>query len=181
MRRSLPQRPKLQAALDRLRLAKAQLLRTSPEILRKSATNTPLPPVSWFGLPSVPGEVAKAVHEARDRAAEERRLEGRRESAGRRRYLAPPQLRGKRLDLVDGRKLDVPAHGLCDIADARHPAARGNTASPVHHQLLEMGFRLLPDQGPDDDGVTAIKAALRRPMYGDAALVKFLNRNAAGG
>jgi hypothetical protein len=173
-----PRRPKLQAALDRLRLAKGELLHLSPDILRKSAAKTQLPPVRWLGFPSVPDEVAKAVHEARDRAAEEGRL-GDRRSTGRRRYQAPTELRGKRIDLVDGQKLDVPAHGLCEIADGRHPAARDNTESPVHHQLVEMGFRLLAEEGPDDDGMTAIKSALRRPMFGDPALMKFLTQNAA--
>ncbi len=175
-----PRRPSLQAALDRLRVAKAQLLRSSPNIIRKSAAKSPLTSVRWVGFPSVPDEVAKTVREARDRVAEERRL-GDRRSTGRRRYQAPPELRGKHVDLVDGRKLDVPAHGLCGIADGRHPAARDNTESPAHHQLVEMGFRLLSDEGPDDDAMTAIKSALRRPMCGDAAMVKFLNGNAAGG
>ena len=153
-------------------------VQVGPDILRKSARNNPLPPVRWVGMPSVAAEVAKTVHEARDRAAEEQRLGGRR-STGRRRYQAPSELRGKRIELLDGRKLDVPAHGLCEITDGRHPAARDNTKSPVHHQLVEMGFRSLSDDGPDDDGITAIKSALRRPLSGDAALVKLLTRNAA--
>lgn len=173
-----PRRPKLQAALDRLRLAKGELLSASPDTLRKLARNNPMPPVRWVGLPSVASDVAKTVHEARDRAAEERRL-GR--STGRR-YQAPQEFRGKRIDLVDGRKLDVPAHGLCEIADGRHPAARDETVSPAHQHLMQLGFRLLPDsQGAMDGAAKAsIVAALRRPMHGDRALTSFLNRSAAG-
>jgi hypothetical protein len=34
-------------------------------------------------------------------------------------------------------------------------------------------------QNPDDDVMTAIKPALGRPIFGDAALLKFLTRSAA--
>jgi hypothetical protein len=82
--------------------------------------------------------------------------------------------------LVNSRKLDVLVRELCEIADGRHPAARDDTASPSHYQLMTLGFRVLPDEGPDDDGMAAIKAALHQPVHGDRALIAFLNRNAAG-
>lgn len=73
-----PRRPQLEAALSKARAAKADLLHRNPSILRKRANSGRLPTIvtepSWYGLPSIPNEVAKTVHEAKDRAAEERRL-----------------------------------------------------------------------------------------------------------
>jgi hypothetical protein len=163
-----PRRARLREALDAARVAKASLLARSPDILRKSAGGK-----LAISLPTPAAGIAKAVHEAQDRMAEERRLAG----PGRRRYRAPEELRGKRIALIDGRSLDVPEHGYCEVADGRHPATSA-AESPVHHQLVRLGFEALPDD--HRDGLEVVKAALRHPIVGDAALLAFLNRNAVG-
>jgi hypothetical protein len=148
------------------RVAKASLLARAPDILRKSAGGK-----LAISLPVPAAEVAKRVHETPDRAAEERRLAG----PGKRRYRAPEALRGKRIALIDGRSLDVPEHGVCEVADGRHPASPEAAASPVHHQLVRLGFEPLADD--HRDGLDVVKAVLRHPIVGDAALLAFLNRN----
>jgi hypothetical protein len=156
-------RVQLRDALAAARVAKASLLRRSPDILRKGAGKVAI------ALPVPSADIAKRVHEAQDRAAEERRL-----GPGKRRYRAPEGLRGKRIALIDGRSLDIPEHGVCEVADGRHPATSA-ADSPVHHQLMRLGFEALPDD--HRDGLDVVKSAHRHPIAGDAALLNFLNRN----
>jgi hypothetical protein len=167
-----PARAALQKNLIDLRITKSKMLSANPEILRKSGTNN--------GRDLVADEIAAKTMAAaaKDRQAEERRL-GKRRSAGTRRYIAPEKMRGKRIRLIDNQMLEIPEHGFCELIDGRHPAASDTTASPAHHQLLEMGFRSLPDDGSDDDGMAAIKSALSKPIAGDRGLIEFLSRNVA--
>lgn len=168
-----PERAKLHEALINLRVQKRKMLEADGTILRKSANP---PPRRFF-----PGDgiAAKAMaNEARDRQSEERRLSKQR-NTGQRRYLAPESMRGKPVKLADGSTLDVPAHGICEIADGRHPAAQDSTESPNHRHLVQLGFRPLPDDGAGDAAMDAIKSALRTPITGDRGLIGFLNRNAA--
>jgi hypothetical protein len=160
-----PRRAELQALLTKARAVKGNLLARSPDILRKGAGGKVA-----IALPVPRGDIVKRVHETRDRMAEERRL-----GPGRRRYRAPEGLRGKRIALIDGRSLDIPEHGVCELADGRHPATSA-ADSPVHHQLMRLGFEALPDN--HRDGLDVIKNAHREPMVGDVALLAFLNRNA---
>jgi hypothetical protein len=162
-----PRPAQLQALLTKARAVKGNLLARSPGILRKGGGGGKVA----ISLPVPGADVAKRVHETRDRIAEEQRLAG----PGKRRYRAPEALRGKRIALIDGRSLDIPEHGVCELADGRHPATSA-AESPVHHQLVRLGFEALPDG--HRDGLAVVKSALRRPMVGDEALLSFLNRNA---
>jgi hypothetical protein len=157
----------LRALLERARSLKASLL-AGGDILRKSAGR-----LTKIGLPVPPDAVAKAVREAKDRAAEERRLSGR---EGKRRYRAPENLRGQSVRLVDGRELAIPKDGAVEVAAAGHPAG-GESA--VHHQLVSMDFRPLPGQAEEerDTGMEEVGKALARPIIGDAAFVQWLGRS----
>jgi hypothetical protein len=154
----------LREALASARTAKARLLARSPDVLRKGAAKMAI------SLPTPAAEVAKAVRETADRMAEERRL-GKR--AGTRRDRAPEELRGQSLRLIDGSTLTVPADGYCEVAAAGHP---DGGASAVHAQLASMRFEALPDR--EEEEMDVVKAALHRPIVGDAALIGFLSRNA---
>jgi hypothetical protein len=98
-----------------------------------------------------------------------------RKGAGKRRYRAPEELRGQSLRLLDGSTLKVPADGYCEVAAAGHP---GGGESAVHAQLASMRFEALP--GREEEEMDVVKAALHRPIVGDAALIGFLSRNARG-
>ena len=161
-----PQRAQLQELLSKARAAEAGLLVPTPDMLRKGANKLSL------SLPAPAAEVAKTVRETADRLAEARRFAKR---SGRQRYRAPEELRGKSIQLIDRRKLDVPEHGYCEVADSRHPASPDATASPAHYQLVTLGFLELLDDREDEMDV--VKASLRRPIIGDAAVIAFLGRN----
>jgi hypothetical protein len=152
-------RVRLRELLAKAREAKTAFLAANPGVLRKAGA-------LGLGLP-VPGDaVAKTIRETSDRISEERRL-----AKGKRRtYLAPEAYRGEKLKLVDGRVLNVPADGQCEIEIPDD----GEMAAAVHHQLKHMHFIHEPE-----DETECIKAALRRPIVGDRAFVRFLNRNAA--
>jgi hypothetical protein len=162
-------RRRCEDVLAKIRVKKAALLDQFPDILRKSASR-PLATAEprWFGLPAVGAEVDELVKAARDRQAEEQRLA---KASGRTRYQAPEHLRGKSIRLVDGRRLDVPAHGTCELSLPSH-AHYGPARSAVHGQLVGASFRELPDE-PDE----ALKRTLReQPIVGDRNLIAFLNR-----
>ena len=113
------------------------------------------------------------VKAARDRQSEERRLT---KASGRTRYQAPKHLRGRSLHLADGRQLNIPDHGFCELSDCGAPPGYGPHAqSATHGQLVAAGFRVMPDE-PDE----ALKRTLReQPIVGDRSLIAFLNRHAS--
>jgi hypothetical protein len=162
-----PRRVALQTALDKSRMVKSSFLRRRPDVLRKGVSG-----LLSVSLP-VPGdEIVKAVREATDRAAEDRRLR-----PVRRRYRAPEELRGQSLRLVDGSVIKPGDDGVVEVAVPAHHPAGGDSA--VHSQLASMNFTPLPDAGDEADA--ALKAARCRPIVGDEALVAFLSRNSVAG
>ena len=165
-------REKATALLAKLRDIKRKLLAAAPDVLRKSAARPPLAGPRWVGLPCVETEVTELVKAARDRQSEERHLG---KASGRTRYQAPKHLRGRPLHLADGRQLNIPEHGFCELTDcAAHPASP-HAQSARHAELIAAGFRVLPDE-PDE----ALKRTLReQAIVGDRGLIAFLNRNAA--
>jgi hypothetical protein len=172
-------RARVEAMLGKVRATKASWLDHHPDVLRK-ASRVPSPPApSWRGLP-IDGIAAKTMAaEARSRSAEEQRLA---KASGRTRYQAPEHLRGSSMRLVDGRRIDVPDHGFVTVTGAGVDPGYGPQAmSAAHRQLLDAGFRVMPDD-PDDalgrENADTLKAALRRPIVGDRGLIAFLNRNA---
>jgi hypothetical protein len=182
-----PRRARLVAALAKVRAVKAALLRASPDVLRKgSVGGVGLQSPRWVGLPLDQQAAAEMAKAARDRAGEEHRIGAHREAerrrlglhAGRRRYAAPNELKGKRIALP-GRMIDVPEHGIVEIEDGSHPAARGASESLDHRTLMALGFRQLPNNPDalDDGAMKAIKAAHQRPIYGDSALMRFISHD----
>lgn len=144
--------------------------------LNKSGAR-PMRPVAWIGLP-IDGIAQNSMIEAtRDRQAEAARF-AKRSSA--RRFQAPAHLRGKRVRLADGRQISIPDHGFISVDP--HPAL----ADDVHDKLRSQGFRECEEAAgmgdPADVGgketLDALKRSMRSPMYGDRALIGFLNRNA---
>jgi hypothetical protein len=74
----------------------------------------------------------------------------RRQGSPGRKYLAPEALRGRSVRLLDGRRLDVAADGLCALSGAGARDGRGPRveALSVHRALREAGFVLAPDEDP---------------------------------
>ena len=165
-------RTKALEVLAKVRVRKRELLAQSPEVLRKASAATPAAP-PWFGLPSVEPEVTEMVRQYRDRQSEERRLS---KASGRTRYQAPKHLHGRSMHLADGRQLNIPAHGFCELADCGAHPASPHAQSARHAELVAAGFRVMPDE-PDE----TLKRTLReQPIVGDRGLINFLNRNARG-
>jgi hypothetical protein len=159
--------------LAKLRDVKGRLLAANPDILRKATarSSTPASP-HWFGLPVIEVEAEQMVKAARDRQSEEQRLA---KASGRTRYQAPKHLRGRPMRLADGRQLDIPEHGFCELSGCGAPPGYGPHAqSALHGQLLAAGFRVMPDE-PDE----VLRRTLReQPIVGDRGLISFLNRHA---
>jgi hypothetical protein len=182
-----PGRPRLEAALARLRVAKATLLSASPDLLRKSASSASGAQRRWRDGFCDTQESSAMAKAARDRASEEHRIGHYQEAerrrlglhAGRRRYKAPDAFKGRSVALP-GRKIDVPEHGIIEVDEGSHPAARGASESPDHQMLLALGFRQLPDN-PDEVDDAAMKAisAIHRggAIRGEAAVMRFLSHD----
>jgi hypothetical protein len=179
-------RPRIEAALAKLRVAKSALLAANGAILRKgSVGGVGLQSPRWVGLPIDQQAAAEMAKAARDRVAENRRIGAHQEAerrrlglhGGRRRYAAPNELKSKRIALP-GRMVDVPSSGIVEIEEGAHPAARGNSESPDHQTLAALGFRRLPDNPDevDDAAMKAITAVHRQgAIRGDAAVMRFLS------
>jgi hypothetical protein len=164
---------KVRDMLAKVRAKKRELLALAPDVLRKAAAVGRSTPAEsrWFGLPCVEPEATEMVKAARDRQSEELRLA---KASSRTRYRAPEHLRGSRMRLVDGRRLDIPQHGFCELGSGACPGYGPHAASAAHGQLLAAGFRVMPDE-PDE----ALKRTLReQAIIGDRNLINFLNRRA---
>jgi hypothetical protein len=57
-------------------------------------------------------------------------------------YRAPEALRGRRMALVDGRRLDIAKNGSCALAAAGARPGRGASVESLaaHRQLVDAGF-----------------------------------------
>jgi hypothetical protein len=74
----------------------------------------------------------------------------RRQGSPGRKYLAPVALRGRSVRLLDGRRLDVAADGLCALSapGSRDGLGPRVEALSTHRALRDAGFVLAP---ADDD------------------------------
>jgi hypothetical protein len=63
-----------------------------------------------------------------------------------RKYLAPEALRGRSVRLLDGRRLDIAASGVCALSGPGARDGRGPRVEPlsVHRALRDAGFVLVP-------------------------------------